>query len=90
MGNNLSNQKSALLTKRTLKQVAKTIAQAFNDTRQLTLYQHYCETYPLKIIEQAFDKAQSTPLNKIKKNRAAIFFFFINTYAKYRKNYSRH
>jgi hypothetical protein len=88
MGN--STQQNLFSTKNTLEQIAKTIAQSLNDLDNLTLYQHYCEIYPLKIIEKAFKQTQITPADKVKKNRAAIFFFFVNTYAKYSKNYSRH
>lgn len=84
----LQNKKSKSLTYKTLQHIAKTLAQSLKDEDNLTLYQHYCETYPLKIIEKAFDKAQNTPVKKIKKNRAAIFFFFINIYAKENGNNS--
>jgi hypothetical protein len=86
----ISTQQDLFSAKSTLEQIAKTIAQSFNDLDNLTLYQHYCEIYPLKIIEKAFKQTQITPADKVKKNRAAIFFFFVSTYAKYNKNYSRH
>ncbi len=85
-----STQQDLFSAKNTLEQIAKTIAQTFNDLDNLTLYQYYCEIYPLKIIEKAFEQTQATPARKVKKSRAAIFFFFVNTYAKYNKNYSRH
>lgn len=62
-------------------QVAFMIAKAFNDTGQINVYITYCKKYPLNIVSQAFSKAKNFPEEKIRKSRAAIFFYLLKTYA---------
>lgn len=71
--------KSRAITKR--KHLAYMIAESFNDLGQLKLYINYCKKYPLNIIYRAFSEAKNFPEEKIKKSRAAIFFYLIKTYA---------
>ena len=71
--------KSKAVTKR--EHLAFMIAESFNDLSQVKLYNNYCKKYPLNIIYRAFSEAKSFPKEKIKKSRAAIFFYLIKTYA---------
>jgi|SRR5581483_7405533 len=57
------------------------IADAFNDLGQIKLYVTYCKKHPLMIIERAFAEAKAYPEARIKKSRAAIFFYLLKTYA---------
>lgn len=57
------------------------IADAFNDLGQIKLYITYCKKHPLPIIHRAFSEAKSYPEERIKKSRAAIFFYLLKTYA---------
>ena len=57
------------------------IADAFNDLGQIKLYITYCKKYPLNIIYRAFSEAKNFPEARIKKSRAAIFFYLLKTYA---------
>lgn len=57
------------------------IAKAFNDPDQVNLYRNYCKKYPLTVIFKAFSEAKSFPEERIKKSRAAIFFYLLKTYA---------
>jgi hypothetical protein len=61
--------------------LAVMIAESFNDLSQVKLYITYCKKYPLNIIHRAFSEAKNFPVEKIKKSRAAIFFYLIKTYA---------
>ena len=71
--------KSNVITKQ--KHLAYMIAESFNDLGQVRLYINYCKKYPLHIIHRAFSEAKGFPEEKIKKSRAAIFFYLIKTYA---------
>ena len=57
------------------------IAESFNDLGQVKLYITYCKKYPLNVIYRAFSEAKNFPEAKIKKSRAAIFFYLIKTYS---------
>ena len=57
------------------------IADAFNDLGQIKLYVNYCKKHPLTLIHRAFAEAKSYPEARIKKSRAAIFFYLLKTYA---------
>lgn len=57
------------------------IARTFNDEGKLQLYRTYCKKYSLNLIERAFAEARSYPTDRIKKSRAAIFFYLIKQYA---------
>jgi hypothetical protein len=57
------------------------IAKAFNDLDQINLYSNYCKKYSLRVIFKAFSEAKSFPKERIKKSRAAIFFYLVKTYA---------
>ena len=61
--------------------IALTIAEAFNDLGQIKLYTNYCKKYPLAVIQRAFAEARSFPKDRIRKSRAAIFFYLVKTYA---------
>jgi hypothetical protein len=64
--------------------VAFMIANAFNDLGQIKLYINCCKKYPLALVFRAFSEAKTFPKEKIKKSRAAIFFYLIKTYARQR------
>jgi len=70
--------------------IALTIAETFNDTGQVKLYTNYCKKYPLAVILRAFAEAKSFPQERIKKSRAAIFFYLVKTYAHKRYQDSGH
>jgi hypothetical protein len=57
------------------------IAEAFSDLGQVKLYITYCKKYPLHIIYRAFSEAKHFPEERIRKSRAAIFFYLLKTYA---------
>jgi len=61
--------------------LAYVIAESFNDRDQIKLYLTYCKKYPLNTIYRAFSEAKNYPEEKIKKSRAAIFFYLLKTYA---------
>lgn len=67
------------LTKR--EYLARTIAQSLNDPDRISLYLQYCKKYPLALIFRALAEAKSFPQEKIKKSRAALFFYLIKKYA---------
>lgn len=61
--------------------MAQLIARTFNDEGMLQLYRTYCRKYSLNIVERAFAEARTYPEERIKKSRAAIFFYLIKQYA---------
>lgn len=61
--------------------LALLIARAFDDEAQLEPYLVYCKKYPTAVIRQAFNAARDFPEEKIKKSRAAIFFYLVKRYA---------
>lgn len=61
--------------------LAYMIAEAFDDLGHTSLYLNYCKKYPLTVIYRAFAEAKSFPQERIKKSRAAIFFYLVKTYA---------
>lgn len=66
--------------------LARAIAEAFDDEGKLSLYATYCRKYPLPLIYRAFSEARSVPREKIRKSRAAIFFYLVKLY----DNQTRH
>ena len=70
--------------------LAQTIAQAFNDTEQISLYLNYCKKYPLALVLRAYAEAKSIPPAQIKKSRAAIFFYLIKKYGHERRQNLSH
>ncbi|HZS45645.1 MAG TPA: hypothetical protein VFC63_11115 [Blastocatellia bacterium] len=61
--------------------LAYTIAETFNDSDHLQLYLTYCKKYATHIIQRAYAEAHSIPQERIKKSRAAVFFYLIKQYA---------
>ena len=61
--------------------VAHHIARAFDDLDRLHNYVVCCQKYPLAVVWKAFKDAQNVPEAKIKKSRAAIFFYLVKQYA---------
>lgn len=60
--------------------LAHTIADAMGDPQQVNLYLQYCRKYPLSLVLRAYGEARSTPIERIRKARAALFFFLIKQY----------
>lgn len=71
-------------TKREL--LAQTIADALGDQQRTNLYLQYCQKYPQKLLLRAYGEAKATPLHRVRKARAAIFFYLIKRYDDERKN----
>lgn len=61
--------------------LAQEIARAFGEEAQLQLYQTCCRKYPLRLIFRAYAEARSVPKEKVKRSRAAIFFYLIKHYS---------
>jgi hypothetical protein len=80
--------KANAVTKR--KHLAYMMAKSFNDLGQVNLYINYCKKYPLNIIYRAFSEAKNFPQEKIKKSRAAIFFYLIKIYVRRSNQDSSH
>jgi hypothetical protein len=57
------------------------IADAFNDLGQIKLYVTHCKKHQLNVIYRSFSEAKNFPQERIKKSRAAIFFYLLKTYA---------
>lgn len=69
--------------------LAYDIARAFSETDHLYKYQVCCSKYPRWVIEKAFNVAKTFPPERIKKSRAAIFFYLAKQYAHRASNDSR-
>ena len=69
---------------------AHTIAQEFNDSGQVRLYLQYCRKYPLSLVYRAYAEARSVPPERVRKSRAAIFFYLVKRYAHERKQDTGH
>jgi hypothetical protein len=61
--------------------LADDIARAFSEAEHLHRYKICCSKYPRWVIERAFKAAQTFPSERIKKSRAAIFFYLVKQYA---------
>ncbi len=57
------------------------LARELADEENTDKYLVCCRKYPYSVIHQAFRKAQSFPAHRIRKSRAAIFFYFVKQYA---------
>lgn len=60
---------------------AQTIAAVLHDSESLGKYIVCCRKYPAPIIQKALRTAQAIPEAKVKKSRAALFFYFVKKYA---------
>jgi len=61
--------------------LAHELAHAFGETEYLHRYKVCCGKYPQWVIEKAFNIAQTFPQERIRKSRAAIFFYLVKQYA---------
>lgn len=61
--------------------LARQIAESFQDLNCLRSYIVCCQKYPPAIVERAYQDARSFPQARIKKSRAAIFFYLVKHYA---------
>jgi hypothetical protein len=61
--------------------LARHIAQTFHDLDCLRSYIVCCGKYSPAIVQRAFKDAQSVPQARIKKSRAALFFYLVKHYA---------
>lgn len=74
-------------TKREL--LAHTVADAMNDSHRVSLYLQQCQKYPQHLVLRAYAEAKSVPLERIRKARAAIFFYLLKRYDDERKHPAR-
>jgi hypothetical protein len=65
------------------------IANALGDADHLGLYLTYCKKYAVHILERAYGEARSIPAERIKKTRAALFFYLVKRYS-HEQNSTRH
>ena len=70
--------------------LARDIAAALQDSEHLQKYVICCRKYGPEVIRKAFADAQTIPQERIRKSRAAIFFYFVKHYARTIPNHSRH
>lgn len=61
--------------------LAQTLAVSLNDISALDKYLACCRKYPERLIYKAIGTAKATPAEKIKKSRAALFFYLVKKYA---------
>jgi hypothetical protein len=61
--------------------LAYTIASEFGDVANLQSYLSSCKKYPLHIIHRAYGEAREFPADRIRKSRAALFFYLIKHYS---------
>lgn len=56
------------------------IVRAFNDEARLPLYRRTCANLPFQIVFRAYREAMAVPYHRVRKSRAAIFFFALHAY----------
>lgn len=61
--------------------LALDLTRELNDCKSLPLYLHYCKKYPESVIRKALGEVKETPLERIKKSKAALFSYLIKKYA---------
>jgi hypothetical protein len=61
--------------------LAQALAAALGDTEALGKYVNCYRKYPPHVIQKAWRAAQAIPAAKIKKSRAALFFYLVKKYA---------
>lgn len=60
--------------------LAVDLAQALNDEKGLALYISYTKKYPEHLLREVLGEVKEIPLNKIKKNKGALFNHLIQKY----------
>jgi len=65
--------------------LALEVATALGEPKKIPLYRMVCENRSEEIVRRALTGALSTPKDKVKKTRSAIFFFLLNKYANEQK-----
>lgn len=65
--------------------LAQTVADAMGDSHRMSLYLQQCQKYPQHLVLRAYSEAKSIPLERIRKARAAVFFFLLKQYDDERK-----
>lgn len=61
--------------------LARQIAETFQDLHCLRSYIVCCQKYPQSAVRKAYQDARSFPEARIKKSRAALFFYLVKHYA---------
>lgn len=64
-----------------LRPVALAVATALDDAAAVGKYLVCFQKYPEQAIERALREAKSIPAERIKKSRAALFFYLVKKYA---------
>jgi hypothetical protein len=64
-----------------LRPIAQAVATALDDAESVEKYLVCFQKYPEPVIQRALRAAKSIPEAKIKKSRAALFFYFVKKYA---------
>lgn len=65
--------------------LAQSIAHTFGDSDREHLYLQSCKKYSLSLVYRAFAEAKSYPPERIRKSRAALFFYLLKQYSHDRK-----
>ena len=65
--------------------LARTIADALDDSKQVNRLTPLCNELPLSVILRAYTEAKTFPLDKIRKARTALFFYLIKRFSDERK-----
>ena len=65
--------------------LARTIADALGDSKQVKQFLLCCNELPLSLILRAYTEARSFPLERTRKARTALFFYLIKRFSDERK-----
>jgi len=57
------------------------LAKELNDRKNLSLYLHYAEKYPESFLRRVLGEVKEIPAERIKKSKAALFFYLVKKYA---------
>ncbi len=62
-------------------QLARSIAEEFDDIANVDIYRRLCRAYSEAVIRKAHNAALSVPPDKVKRSRLALFIFLVKKYA---------
>lgn len=66
--------------------LAKDLAEALNDQKNLPLYLSYCKRYPEQLLRRVLSEVKELPSEKIKKSRGALFNYLVQQYVRKNNN----
>ena len=62
-------------------ELARSIAEEFDDGKNIAVYREQCRRFPADVIRRACDEALAVPPEQVKRSRLALFLYLVKKHA---------